>query len=403
MARITNIRAEEIRDSRDNPTLQVFVAVADVEKSFAVPSGASTGSAEAHELRDENGGMSLAIERITKEIAPALMGSDASNQRDIDERLLRLDGTAQKTHLGGNAMVGVSVACAKVAAASSGVQVFEHLRTLADIKPSRAVPFLYMNYINGGKHAKSPLAFQEHMLVPHTESVRESLAVVAAVEKEIPNVLTEKYGASVAGTMGDEGGYVIPETEPEVPFALLTDAIQRAGYDGRVHLATDVAASSFYHNGRYSIGGRNYSAQELDAVYAQLTATYGLISIEDPFAEDAMSDFARLQTTLPAVRIVGDDLTVTSSARIARAGVSGAIRAVIIKPNQIGTLSETLDAMQAARARDIDCIVSHRSGETMDDFIADLAFAFGVFGIKAGALRKAERRVKYERLEAISS
>ena len=256
MARITNIRAEEIRDSRGNPTVEAFVAVGDIERSFAVPSGASTGSAEAHELRDADGGMSQAIQRVAQEIAPLLIGMEAGNQREIDEHLMRLDGTAQKTRLGGNAMIGVSVACAKAAAATRGVEVYEHLRTLATIKPSRTTPFLYMNYINGGKHARSPLVFQEHILVPDAESVRDALAIAAVVEKELSKILTEKYGTSAADAMGDEGGYVIQETEPEAPFAILAEAIQKAGFGGRVRLATDVAASSFYNDGLWHTIGR---------------------------------------------------------------------------------------------------------------------------------------------------
>ena len=202
--------------------------------------------------------------------------------------------------------------------------------------------------------------------------------------------------------MGDEGGYVIPEHDPLVPFELLVSAIEKAGYTGRVNLATDVAASSFYTDGAYDVGGKKYTADELLALHKNISGRFPVISIEDPFEESSLGNFAKLQRGLP-LRIVGDDLTVTNAERITAAAKAGAIRAVIIKPNQVGTLTETLDAMRAARENNIDCIVSHRSAETMDDFVADLAYAFGCFGLKSGAPRKPERVVKYERLQSIST
>ena len=399
---ITDIQTEEVVDSRGKSSLNVTALCGEARGSFSVPSGASTGAGEALELRDADGGMQRAMRNIETIIKPALLGMDATDQKAIDEKMRELDGTAQKTVLGGNAMIGVSIACTKAASAAKGVEVFEHLHSLADIAPSRTVPFLYMNYINGGKHAQSPLAFQEHIIVPQTENVAEAIVMGESIGGKLSEIIGETYGREVANSCGDEGGYVIPESKPDAPFALLVRAIADAGYEDRVRLATDVAASSFYENGSYKIGDANMSADELLALHTDLIARFDLLSIEDPFEENALADFARLQKANSAVRIVGDDLTVTDASRIARAVGTGAIKAVIIKPNQIGTLSETLDAMHTARARGIDCIVSHRSGETDDTFIADLSFAFGTFGIKAGALRKRERRVKYERLAAIA-
>ena len=346
--------------------------------------------------------MSQAIRNITDIIAPELIGADATDQQWIDDRLRALDGTADKSRLGGNAMIGVSIACAKAAAAAKGVELFEHLRTLREIPPSRDVPFLYMNYIKGGKHARSSLAFQEHIIVLQTGDVREAMAMAERIGSELERIIETAYGVEAAKSMGDEGGYVIPANRADVPFALLADAIGRAGLEERVRLATDVAASSFYEDGTYKVGGATLSADNLLTLHRELVARFDLLSIEDPFEEGALADFARLQKAEPAVSIVGDDLTTTNAASIAQAGDAGAITAVIIKPNQIGTLSETLDAMQAARARGIDCIVSHRSGETDDTFISDLAYAFGAFGLKAGSLRRPERRVKYERLAIIA-
>lgn len=400
MRRITDIQAKSIPDSRGRPTLSVTVASGEARGTCSVPSGASTGSHEARELRDADDGMNAAIQGLEREILPALIDADVSDQSALDARLIALDGTADKSRLGGNTLIGVSMAAAKAAATSRGMELFSYLRTLADIAPSRRIPLLYMNYINGGKHARSPLSFQEHLIVPDTESVAEALTIARHVETVLGRLIAEKYGPDSASAMGDEGGYVIPERNPVVPFELLARAIEGAGYAGRVHIATDVAASSFYKDGVYEVGGEKLATEELSALYRDLAKRLPLLSIEDPFAEESLGDFSRLQREVP-LRIVGDDLTVTQAARITKAARVGAIRAVIIKPNQVGTLTETLSAMRAARENQIDCIVSHRSGETMDDSIADLAYAFGCFGLKAGASRKPERVVKYQRLQTI--
>lgn len=403
MSAITDIHAEEIVDSRGKPALSVTVVAGGARGTFAVPSGASTGEAEALEMRDADGHVTGAMRSIREYIAPALAGMDVSDQRAIDVRLLEMDGTAQKSRLGGNAMIGVSIAAAKAAAAAEGVQVFEHLRSLADIPASRRVPLLYMNYINGGKHALSPLSIQEHIIVPQTEDVSEALSIARAVEDTLGALVLETYGEEGLRQMGDEGGFVIPEHEPRAAFDMLFRAVEKTGVSEKVRFAMDAAASSFYHDGTYALSdSANVSADALMAWYQELLGTMPFVSIEDPFEEHAQDDFVHLQKSTD-VRIVGDDLTVTDAARVERAARAGAIRAVIIKPNQIGTLTETLSAMRAARNCGIDCIVSHRSGETMDDFIADLAFAFGTFGLKAGAPRKEERRVKYERLAAIAA
>lgn len=397
---ISEVTAAETTDSRGRPTIVVTVRIGDRVGTFSVPSGASTGSFEAWELRDPDGGMKHVIRNIRDIIAPKLVGCDAHDQRGIDTVLTSLDSTSNMSQLGGNAAIGVSIAVAKAAAAASGVQVFEHLRTLADIPPSRKVPLLYMNYINGGKHARSPIAFQEHMIVPDVDFISEALAIAARVETALGRAISDRYGSSVAAKRGDEGGFVIPEASYEAPFELIESAIHDAGGDGRVRIAIDAAAMSFYADGTYLMGMRTYTALELLDVYRVLASRFSLISIEDPFEETAFDLFAKLQNSIEG-RVVGDDLTVTNTERIGRAAKEKSIRAVIIKPNQIGTLTATLDAMRCAREAGIDCIVSHRSGETSDDFIADLAYAFGCFGLKAGALRNNERVVKYKRLQAI--
>ncbi|MEK7093046.1 MAG: phosphopyruvate hydratase, partial [Patescibacteria group bacterium] len=208
MNTITDIRATTIPDSRGKPTLSVTVFAGDAQGSFSDPSGASTGSHEARELRDADGGEQIEIVHVERDIKPALLGMDVADQSGIDAKMIELDGTPDKSRLGGNALIGVSIAAAKAAAAARGMQTFEHLRTLADIAPSRRVPLLYMNYINGGKHAKSPLSFQEHLIVPETESVAESLAMASDIGAQLEKLISEKYGADTLTNMGDEGGYV---------------------------------------------------------------------------------------------------------------------------------------------------------------------------------------------------
>ena len=401
MQPITKITAEEILDSRGKPTVMSTVWAGDFSGSFSVPSGASTGSNEAHELRDLDGHVLQTIRNITETITPKLLGTDASDQAGIDAVMCSLDGTADKSHLGGNAMLAVSAAAARAAAASKGVELWQYLRTLAQIEPSRRVPYLYMNYINGGKHAKSPLSFQEHIIVPDTESVAEAMTMATDIGNALQKIIADRYGVEFAQSMGDEGGYVIPEHDPIVPFEVLSQASGNAGHHGKIRLATDIAASSFYENGMYRVGEELWDTAKMTIFYHDLAKRFPILSIEDPFEEHALADFAALQKDFE-LRIVGDDLTVTNTTLIEQAAEASAIRAVIIKPNQIGTLTETFAAMHTARTHDIDCIVSHRSGETDDTFIADLAYATGAFGLKAGALRKPERMVKYQRLLDIS-
>lgn len=405
MSKITGIYAKEILDSRGKPTIEVTVVAGEYSGSFSVPSGASTGSTEAFVLHDPDGHMRSAIESVER-IRAALIGTEISAQREIDGQLLSLDGTEGKTRLGGNVILGISVAAARAAAEERGMQLFAYLRTCAQITPSRTTPLLYMNYINGGKHVnpqETSIAFQEHMIVPQTDSVSEALSIARSIEEELSRTIREIYGSDVATRMGDEGGYVIPESDVRAPFTLLKRVIERTHNEGKVLIAIDAAANSFYADGTYTLGGTmSLTSETLAELYRTLIQEFPILSIEDPFAEGAFDAFSRLQKSV-SVKIVGDDITTTSAARITAAAQQGAIRAVIIKPNQIGTLSETLTAMQTAREAGIDCIVSHRSGETSDTFIADLSYAFGAFGIKAGALRRAERVVKYERLQEITS
>jgi enolase len=400
MAKITNISVDIIQDSRGVDTLSVNVMSGTLVGTFSVPSGASTGSHEAHELRDENtpkSSITKAKHLIETVIKDALLGLDATNQSLIDQTLITLDGTEQKTYLGGNATLGVSIATAKLAACSRDLPLYAYLRTLtSSIERSRSAPLLYLNMINGGKHADSPIAFQEYHMIPDTEDIEEALVIGRDVQRALKKIVQQKYPTF---TVGDEGGYALNELDVEVPLTLLAQAVDDAGYTGQCRFALDVAASSFYDEvqNHYKVGGKLLSETELTHLYEHLVNTYPIISIEDPYHEDAFVAFGALQAKLPGIKVVGDDLTVTNVTRIKKALDSKAIRGVIIKPNQIGTLTETLEAMMQARMFNVECIVSHRSGETKDTFISDLAIAFGTYGIKAGAFGPIVREVKYKR------
>lgn len=409
-ATIKKITAREILDSRGNPTVEVTVVAGDASANgtFSVPAGASKGSHEAAEKRDGDStrfrgmGVTAAVAAIEGEINTALTGTNVFDQKKLDEILIALDGTADRSRLGGNAMVGVSIAAAKAAARAAGKEVFEYLPTLADIKPSRSVPQLYMNLMNGGKHAETPLAFQEYHIIPQYDDVREALSVATTVQAALRDKLIAALGASSAN-FGDEGGFVPSTPDVRLPLELLAATLKELNLTERVKLSLDTAASSFYKDGTYAVGNEKLLPAEMLARYSALAKEFALFSIEDPFAEEDFENFAALrvqgaQEAQGNVHIVGDDLTTTNAVRLQKAIDSKSVDAIIIKPNQVGTLTETLATMSLARENNIECIVSHRSGETNDDFIADLAWAFGCFGLKAGAPARGERVVKYNRL-----
>ena len=406
--RITKITAEAIKDSRGNPTIKVTVEAGDSSGSFSVPSGASTGAYEAMELRDSDGkGVKNAVEKVNNIIAPALLGKNVSDQKKIDEVMLQLDGTENKSSLGGNSMIGVSIACAKAAAQAVGLEVFEYLRTLSEIKPSllsggqaRKVPYLYMNILNGGKHADNGLAFQEYMIVPETQNVAEALEIGTLIQNTLKENIIKKLSPESA-VFGDEGGFAPKVSDIREPLYLLHEAIKQNGLESKVRLALDIAATSFFTDGKYQVGGKKISIDELMDIYKSIGEEFSPLSIEDPFEETDMESFKKL--TEYGILVVGDDLTVTNVKLLKQAISNKSIRGMIVKPNQIGTLTETLETMKLARENGIELIVSHRSGETDDDFIADLAYAFGCFGLKAGAPSKPERLVKYNRLLQIVS
>lgn len=400
--KITKILAEEIKDSRENPTIKVTVFSGEERASFSVPSGASTGAHEAHELRDQDGkGVATSLEKVNKIINDALLGEDVLNQKEIDKKLIELDGTTNKKNLGGNSMIGVSIACAKLAAKILGIKTFEYLRTLIEIKPSARIPHLYMNLINGGKHAKNDLAFQEYHVVSITEEAAEAIDIGIKIQNSLRKIIQEELGEESL-VLGDEGGFAPKITDVRKPLEYLTKAIKENDFGNKVKLALDVAASSFYQNGLYQVAGKEITKEELSELYFSLVKEFDLLSIEDPFEEEDFESFTRLKEECDGLIVVGDDLTVTNKDLLEKAINKNSVNGMIIKPNQIGTLSETLETMRLARENDIELIVSHRSGETEDDFIADLSYAFNCFGLKSGSPVKSERMVKYQRLLEIS-
>ncbi|MEK7556348.1 MAG: phosphopyruvate hydratase [Patescibacteria group bacterium] len=411
MSRIERIRAREILDSRGNPTVQAEVECAGGAIGVgAVPSGASTGRFEAFELRDEDEkryrgkGVLTAVAHVNNEIHAALLGKDAGKQRDIDRTMLDLDGTPSKRRLGANAILAVSLACARAEAASQGLPLYLYLQQLfPGGKPSLPVPLI--NVINGGKHANNPLSVQEFQIIPvGAATFSEALRWGAEVYHTLREVVKE---ANVAVGLGDEGGYDALGSkaldESAEAFTFLVRAIERAGYDpaSQVVLGIDVAASEFFEaeKNQYQIDRRDVEADGLSELYRQWTAQFPIISIEDPFQEEGWQDWSVFTKEHSSVcQIIGDDFFVTNPTRIERGIREKAATAVLVKPNQIGTLSETLQAIALAQKAGMNVIISHRSGETADTFIADLAVACGAGQIKAGAPARSERTEKYNRL-----
>ncbi|MGH7948198.1 MAG: phosphopyruvate hydratase [Candidatus Binataceae bacterium] len=401
---ISSINAREILDSRGNPTIEVDVRLADgTVGSAAVPSGASTGAHEAHELRDGDpkryGGKGVlkAVANVGGAIASALKGMDAADQRAIDNRLIELDGTPNKSKLGANAILGVSLACAHAAAKSRGVPLYRYLDADAHLLPTPM-----MNILNGGRHADSSVDLQEFMVVPlGAPSFREALRMGAEVFHALAKVLKQRgYSTNV----GDEGGFAPNLKSNSEAIAVILEAITSAGYrpGDDACIAIDSAASEFFDNGKYVFtrsDRKARSADEMVRFYADWIARYPIVSLEDGLAEDDWQGWALLTRELgDRIQLVGDDIFVTNPLRIRRGIESKVANSVLIKVNQIGTLSETLDAIATARGAQYTSVISNRSGETEDTTIADLTVATGVGQIKTGSLSRSERVAKYNRL-----
>ncbi len=402
MATIEALGAREILDSRGNPTIEVEIALED--GSFAraaVPSGASTGAFEAVELRDGDKsrylgkGVQDAVKAVTDVIAPEVLGMDATDQRAIDEVLIGLDGTANKSKLGANAMLGVSLAAAHAAAESSGLSLFRYIGG----PNAHVLPVPMMNILNGGSHADTNVDIQEFMIAPvGAASFAESYRWGAEVYHALKAVLTER---GLATGLGDEGGFAPNLENNRAALDLILVAIEKAGFTpgADVALALDVAATEFFADGAYKFEGKTITPDELIAYYNELIADYPLVSIEDPLSEDEWGSWAELVAQVGnKTQIVGDDLFVTNPERLARGIEEKSANSLLVKVNQIGTLTETLDAISLAQRAGFTAMVSHRSGETEDTTIADLSVAVNAGQIKTGAPARGERVNKYNQL-----
>lgn len=411
-SKITSIVAREILDSRGNPTVACRVTLASGATAEAkVPSGASTGSHEALELRDGGrryGGKGVfkAVANVNGKIAPVLKGIDAMRQRDIDHVMLELDGTPNKSKLGANAILAVSLACAQATAKHRKMPLWRSLRHTFHFAKKASLPFPMMNVLNGGAHADWSLDVQECMLLPRQKSFAERVRAGSETFHVLAKMLKQQ---GFVTTVGDEGGFAPKLKNVEEAFELLVRAIKKAGYKpGKdIALATDVASSEFYDAKRKAYafkaeGGKEYTASELLERYRHWQSKYPLLSIEDPFAED---DWTAWKAAVPVLKkrslLVGDDFFVTNVKRLKRGIEEKAATAILIKLNQIGTLTETIDAIMMAQTAKFDVIISHRSGETDDTTIADLCVASGAEYIKTGSLSRSERVEKYNRLMAI--
>ena len=401
MADILHVFAREIMDSRGNPTVEAEVFLEDGAHGTAgVPSGASTGVHEAHELRDggdryQGKGVLKAVENVNEEIADELVGFEADDQRLIDQAMIALDGTENKSRLGANAILGVSIAAAKAAAQSAGLPLYRYIGG----PNAHILPVPMMNILNGGAHAYSGVDVQEFMIAPiGAETFSEALQVGAEVYHSLKSVIKNK-GLSTG--LGDEGGFAPSVDSTKAALDLIVEAVEKSGYKlgEDIALALDVASSEFYKDGKYHFEGGEHTAEEMTKVYAELIEQYPIVSIEDPLDEDDWAGYTTLIAEVgDKVQIVGDDLFATNPTRLQRGIDEKAANALLVKVNQIGTLSETFDAVDLAHRNGFRTMMSHRSGETEDTTIADLAVALGCGQIKTGAPARSERVAKYNQL-----
>ena len=411
--KIVSVKALEILDSRGNPTIQTSVILDDGARgTAAVPSGASTGKYEAVELRDgdikryHGLGVLKAVENVESKISKEVIGLDASDQEIIDRKMIDLDGMDNKGNLGANAILSVSMAVARAAANSQKKELFDYLTKLnPDFDGKYIMPIPTMNVLNGGKHADWATDIQEYMIIPlSAENISSAVRMCAEVYQALKKEIKSK-GYSIL--VGDEGGFAPSVSSNEEPFVLLLEAIQKSGYKpGKdFTLGVDVASSEFYDNGKYILKreGKQLSGQELSEFYSSLLSKYPIISIEDPFDQDDWKSYKEFYSSNKNVQIVGDDLYVTNTKRLKKGIDENASNSILIKLNQIGTVSETVEAILLARKNHMTSVISHRSGETEDTFIADFAVAMGAGQIKTGAPARSERTAKYNRLIEIES
>ena len=401
MAIIEGLAAREILDSRGNPTVEVEIQLEDgTQARAAVPSGASTGAFEAAELRDGGKrylgkGVEKAIAFVNNEIAPEIIGFDAQDQRLIDDAMIALDGTKNKSRMGANAILGASLAVAKASAESADLSLFRYLGG----PNAHVLPVPMMNILNGGAHADTNVDIQEFMIAPiGAPTFRESLRWGAEIYHALKSVLKKR---GLATSVGDEGGFAPNLESNRAALDLILEAIEIAGFKAgkEIALAMDVAATEFHDNGKYTFEGASKTSAEMIAYYTSLVDAYPIVSIEDPLNEEDWAGWTDMTKSLGSrIQIVGDDLFVTNPERLARGIAGGTANALLVKVNQIGTLTETIDAVEMAHRANYRSMMSHRSGETEDTTIADLAVALNCGQIKTGAPARTERVAKYNQL-----
>ena len=401
MSTIKSVHAREILDSRGNPTVEVEVELDDKTIGrAAVPSGASTGAFEAAELRDGGArylgkGVQTAVNNVNKKIAPVVIGLDAQAQRDLDMKMIELDGSKNKSNLGANAILGVSLATARAVALSKNQSLFKYLGG----PEAKTLPVPMMNILNGGAHADTNVDIQEFMIAPiGAENYKESIRWGAEIYHSLKSVLKKK---GLATSIGDEGGFAPNLESNRAALDLILVAIESAGFKAgsQIALAMDVAATEFFADGKYKFEGKQLTSDQMIDYYSELVQSYPLVSIEDPLDEDDWSGWAKLTANLgEKIQIVGDDLFVTNPERLQRGIDSKTANALLVKVNQIGSLTETIDAVNLAHKNNYKSMMSHRSGETEDTTIADLAVALNCGQIKTGAPARSERVAKYNQL-----
>jgi enolase len=395
--KISNIQAKEILDSKANPTVEVLLKTDAGDFLASVASGVSTGKYEARELRDKDGkGVKKAIKNIGNIIAPALEKKDLEDQKTIDEILINLDKTKDKSILGANAILPVSVAACRALAADKNMFLYQYISQLSG--KDLSLPKPSFNMIEGGRHAENKLAFQEFMIIPQKKHFRENFKIGKMIYERLGEILKEKFnGKNIIKSK--EGAFAAPIEKITDALNFILDAADSVGFKEDIKFAIDAAASEFYENKEYSVDGKRFSAEDLSYFYKDLVKNYPIFSIEDPFSEEEFRDFSFLKQSLgDEIVIIGDDLTVSNKERIISAEENKSCSGLLLKPNQIGTVTETVNSAKLAQSYGWKIMVSNRAGETEDSFIADLAVGIGAEFIKSGAPFPRERMAKYNRL-----
>ena len=403
---VREIKGREILDSRGNPTVEVTLETKEGLFTDSAPSGASKGDYEAVELRDGGKryfglGVQKAVYNVNEIIAPKIKGKKIRSLAEGDKILLELDGTPHKSHLGSNAILPISLSFARALAKENNLPLYKYIRFLSPFaSESFFLPKASFNILNGGLHAGNDLDIQEFMIVPQETSFRENLRLASEIYHQLKKNLSRDFGKS-ATNLGDEGGFAPPLKFPQKALEIIWESVKELGYEKKVKFILDAASSQFFKNGHYLMKIGSFSGEELLDYYSNLVSRYPIIGLEDPFAEDDFSNWEKIRKKMPSLLVIGDDLLATNLERIRLAEGKGACNAMIVKINQVGTVSEAIGAVKEGRKYGWEVIVSHRSGETTDDFIADFALGIGAHFIKSGAPARGERVAKYNRLLAI--